>query len=164
MSRRKRVLKRPIILPDNTFGSVLVSRLINRVMWSGKKTIATKIVNDALTTASQELQLTATELLDAVVKATQPSVEVITMRVGGSNYQVPMEPRPERALRLSLTWIVNGARSLKGKPMNQKLAQILVESYNGQGPAVQKKEAMFKTAQGNKAYSHLGYRAKKKTA
>ena len=99
MSRRKRVLKRPVILADKNFGSILVSKLINRVMWDGKKTIASRIVTTALMEAAKEVEVTEVELLDAVLDQVTPKVEVQSMRVGGANYQVPMEPRPEQ-LRL----------------------------------------------------------------
>lgn len=162
MPRKKRVLKRPQILPDSNFGSILVSRLINRVMWDGKKTVATKIVSTALTDAAAELQVAPEEVLEVALDNVKPQVEVKSMRVGGANYQVPMEPRPERALRLGLTWIVNSARSGKGKPMNVKLRQVLVESYNGQGAAVAKRNSVHQTAAGNKAFTHLAYRANQK--
>lgn len=164
MSRRKRVLKRPVILADKNFGSILVSKLINRVMWDGKKTIASRIVTTALMEAAKEVEVTEVELLDAVLDQVTPKVEVQSMRVGGANYQVPMEPRPERALRLALTWIVDSARKMKGKPMNLKLKQIMVESFNGQGPAVAKRNAVHQTAAGNRAFTHLAYRAKKKVS
>jgi small subunit ribosomal protein S7 len=162
MSRRKRVLKRPTILPDKNFGSILVTRLINRVMWDGKKTIATKIVTTALTSASEELKLEPAELLEIVIDNIQPKIIVQSMRVGGANYQVPVEPRAELALRLGLTWLVNGARTMKGKPMDQKLKQIIVDSYNGQGSAVAKRNSVHQTAAGNKAFTHLAYRGQKK--
>jgi small subunit ribosomal protein S7 len=162
MPRRQRVLKRPTILADKTFGSILVSKITNRIMWDGKKTTATGIVNKALVQASEELQVAPLEVLETAVENVKPQVEVKSMRVGGANFQVPIEPYPARQLRLGLTWIVNSARSIKGRPMDQKLKQILVESYQGQGPAVAKRNSVHQTAAGNKAFAHFANRAKKK--
>lgn len=162
MPRKKRVLKRPLVGPDKKFGSILVSKLTNRIMWDGKKTISVRIVNEALTKASDELKIAPVELLEIVVSNVSPQVEVKSVRVGGANYQVPIEPYPARSLRLGLTWVVDGARSIKGKPMAEKLATILIQSYKGEGPAVNKKEVMHKTAAGNKAFAHLASRAGKK--
>jgi len=163
MSRKKRVLKRPAILPDKNYNSVLISRLINRVMWGGKKTTASKVVNLALIAASEELQVTPLEALETAVENTKPQIEVKSMRVGGASYQVPMEPYPARALRLSLTWIVNTARDIKGKPMHQKLADIIVQSYKGEGPAVSKRNTVHQLAAGNKAFAHFAAWSRKKT-
>jgi small subunit ribosomal protein S7 len=162
MSRKARVLKRLQIKPDRTYNSILVSRLINRVMLSGKKTVATKIVVSSLNKASEELQVAPVEVLEKAVQNTQPQIEVKSMRVGGASYQVPVEPYPERALRLSLTWMVNGARDIKGKPMDEKLASILISSYNGEGPAVDKRNVVHQLAAGNKAFAHLAMWAKRK--
>ncbi len=162
MPRRKRVLKRPAIKQDKTFNSLLVSRLINRIMWDGKKTIATKIVNDAIKSASDELQVAPLDVVETAITNVKPQIEVKSVRVGGANYQVPIEPYEARALRLGLTWIVNSARNIKGKPMSAKLKQVLVESYNGEGAAVAKRNSVHQTAAGNKAFAHLAMRIGKK--
>jgi small subunit ribosomal protein S7 len=159
MPRKKRVLKRPQILPDRTFGSVLVSRLINRVMWDGKKTTASKIVTDALIKASEELQAAPIEVIETALNNVKPLIEVKSMRVGGANYQVPTEPYPARQMRLGLTWIVNSARSVKGKPMSIKLKTVLVESFQGLGSAVAKRNSVHQTAAGNKAFAHFALRS-----
>ncbi len=163
MPRRKRVLKRPTILADKTHDSVLISRLINRIMWDGKKTIASRIVNEALEFASKELEVEAIAVLTLAVDNVKPQVEVKSMRVGGANYQVPIEPYPARQLRLGLTWIVTAARSVKGMSMTDKLKRILVESYQGTGPAVAKRNSIHQTAAGNKAFAHFALRARKKS-
>jgi small subunit ribosomal protein S7 len=162
MPRRKRVLKRPTILPDNTFNSILVSRLINRIMWDGKKTVAAKIVTEALKGASDELQVAPLEVLDTVIANVKPQIEVKSVRVGGANYQVPVEPYEARALRLALTWISNSARDIKGRNMASKLQQILRDSYNLEGPAVAKRNSVHQTAAGNKAFAHLASRVSRK--
>jgi len=162
MSRRKRVLKRPTILPDRELGSVLVSRLVNRVMHDGKKTVAAKIVSQALNKAAVELEITPIEVLEKALDNVKPQIEVKSMRVGGASYQVPVEPYPARSLRLGLTWITNTARSIKGRPMSDKLRQILVESFQGTGPAVAKRNSVHQTAAGNKAFAHFAMRGNKK--
>lgn len=161
MPRRKRVLKRPTVLEDRTFNSILVTRLINRIMWDGKKTVASKIVNEALITASEDLQITPIKVLEIALTNVKPQIEVQSMRIGGANYQVPVEPRNERSVRLGLTWIVNSARKIKGKKMSIKLKQILIDSYKGEGPAVAKRNSVHQTASGNKAFAHFALRRKK---
>ena len=158
MARRKRVLKRPKIKADKQFASVLVTRLINRVMWDGKKSTATKIVTEALLKASEELQAEPSEVIDQALQNARPQIEVKSMRVGGANYQVPMEPYAARATRLGLTWIVSAARKQKGKPMADKLATVLIQSFNGEGAAVEKRNQVHQTAAGNKAFAHLAAR------
>ncbi len=162
MSRRKRVLKRPKIHPDTTFTSVLVSRLINRIMYDGKKTIASKIVNQALIDASEELQVAPLEVLETALENVRPQIEVKSMRVGGASYQVPIEPYPARAVRLGLTWITDSARKIKGKPMSQRLKSVLIDSFKSEGPAVAKRNSVHQTAAGNKAFAHFANRARKK--
>jgi small subunit ribosomal protein S7 len=162
MARRTRVLKRPTISPDKTYQSELISRVINRVMWHGKKTVATKIVEQALIKASEKLQVTPVEAIEKAVENVKPQIEAKAVRIGGSNYQVPMEPYPARALRLSLTWIIGAARGIKGKPMSEKLAQVIVASYNEEGTAIDKRNTVHQMAAANKAYAHLAARARAK--
>lgn len=162
MARRKRVLKRPKINADHTFNSELVTRVINRVMWDGKKTIATKIVEQALNRASVELEVAPLELLEKAVENTRPQIETKAVRVGGANYQVPMEPYPARGLRMAITWIIDAARSIKGKAMEEKLSSVLIQSYKEEGPAVEKRNVVHSMAAANKAYAHLAQRSKKK--
>jgi small subunit ribosomal protein S7 len=162
MPRRKRVLKRPAILPDRTFGSTLVTKLTNRVMYDGKKTTASKIVSEALVQASEELQVAPLEVLETALDNVKPQVEVKSMRVGGANYQVPVEPYPARQLRLGLTWLVNSARSIKGRKMSARLKQVLIESFQGTGAAVAKRNSVHQTAAGNKAFAHFALRAANK--
>jgi len=162
MPRRKRVLKRPVLNPDPTYNSLLVTKLINRIMWNGKKTVATKIVYSALEIASKELQISPIEVLETAVNNTRPTIEVKAVRVGGATYQVPIEPYAERSLRLGLTWITNTARNQKGKAMSEKLATALIDSYNNTGQAVSKRNAVHQTAAGNRAFAHLAIRVNRK--
>ena len=167
MPRRPRVLKRPSIIPDQHLNSLLVSKLINRVMWDGKKTIATRIVITALEKVAQELQIGALEALDVALKNVCPQIEVRGVRVGGANYQVPVEVVDPRKTRLGMSWIVDAARNVKGVPMAEKLYRVLLDSYNGQGAAVDKRNSVQRTAAGNRALAHLASRIsggkKKKT-
>jgi small subunit ribosomal protein S7 len=162
MARRKRVLKRPEIKPDKTYNSELVTRFINRVMWSGKKTTASKIVVNALQKAAEELKITPLEAIEKAVENAKPRLETKSVRVGGANFQVPMEPYPARQLRMAITWIINAARDIKGKPMSDKLSSVLVLTYNEQGPAIDKRNIVHQMAAANKAYAHLAMRGKKK--
>lgn len=162
MPRKQRALKRPTILPDKIHNNLLISRFINRIMWDGKKTVAARIVNTALDEAAKEVESTPVEVLQTALDNVKPQVEVKSMRVGGANYQVPIEPYPARQLRLGLTWIVNSARSVKGQPMATKLKRILVESFQGTGPAVAKRNSVHQTAAGNKAFAHFAMRGKNK--
>jgi small subunit ribosomal protein S7 len=131
-------------------------------MWDGKKTVATNIVINAINKASDDLKVAPLELLETAVANVKPQIEVKSVRVGGANYQVPIEPYEARALRLALTWITNAARSMKGKPMREKLRQVLAESFKGEGAAVAKRNAVHQTAAGNKAYAHLAMRIGRK--
>lgn len=108
------------------------------------------------------MQVAPLDVVETAVSNVRPNIEVKSVRVGGANYQVPIEPYEARALRLSLTWIVNAARSVKGKPMSDKLKQVLIESYNGEGSAVAKRNSVHQTAAGNKAFAHLAMRIGKK--
>ena len=112
--------------------------------------------------ASEELKIAPLEVLETAIENTKPQIEVKSMRVGGASYQVPMEPYPARALRLSLTWIVNAARDIKGKPMSIKLKDILIQSFNGEGPAVAKRNTVHQLAAGNKAFAHFAAWAKRR--
>lgn len=131
-------------------------------MWDGQKTVAAKIVTDALTGASEELQVAPLELLDSALANVTPQIEVKSVRVGGANFQVPIEPYEARKLRLGLTWIVTSARNIKGKPMAVKLKSVLVESYRNEGAAVAKRNSVHQTASGNKAFAHLASRIGRK--
>jgi len=162
MSRKKRVLRRPSIAPDKTFNSLLVSQITNRAMKDGKKTVAYNSILKALTVAAKELEVTEIEVLEKAVDNVKPRIEVKSMRVGGANYQVPMEPYPKRALSLSLRWIIKAARSIKGKPFWERLKTTLVQSYNNEGPAIATRTSVEQTAAGNKAFAHLAAWAKRK--
>jgi len=141
--------------PDNVYGSVKVSKLINYVMERGKKDTATKIVYKVM----DELKKDGDPLviLEEALDKASPSVEVRSRRVGGANYQVPREVRPERRLALGLRWIVQAAEGTKGKPMHESLLAEIRAAHKGEGVAVTKKETTHKMAEANKAFAHFAW-------
>jgi len=141
--------------PDNVYGSVKVSKLINYVMERGKKDTATKIVYKVM----EELKKDGDPLviLEEALDKASPSVEVRSRRVGGANYQVPREVRPERRLALGLRWIVQAAEGTKGKPMHESLLAEIRAAHKGEGVAVTKKETTHKMAEANKAFAHFAW-------
>ncbi len=154
MPRRRRTLKRPKLQPDLKFNDMVVSKFVNQLMWSGKKTIATNIVYDAM----DDLQKKGEDSLKIFKKAidnVRPEVEVRSRRVGGANYQVPMEVRPERKLTLSCRWLIASARDRAGRSMAEKLSAELYEAANGRGGAIKKREDVHKMAEANRAFAHF---------
>jgi small subunit ribosomal protein S7 len=139
---------------DAVFGSVIVAQLINRVMLDGKKSIAEGIVYDALAQVSEKTGRPGVEALDAAVKSVTPVLEVRSRRVGGANYQVPVEVPPRRARTLAVRWLVTYARERREKGMPSKLAGELLDAINQQGGAFKKKDDMYRMAQANKAFAH----------
>jgi small subunit ribosomal protein S7 len=144
------------IKPDPRFGSMLASKLINKIMLDGKKSTAQKIFYDALDIAAKKLpEVEETEeIFTKAIENARPTVEVRSKRVGGANYQVPREVKRGRQQTLAIRWIVDNARKKKGKPMSQRLAEELVDAYNGTGASVHWKENIHKMAEANKAYAH----------
>jgi small subunit ribosomal protein S7 len=140
--------------PDAVHGSVLVSQLVNRLMLDGKKSIAEAIVYDALAIAAEKAGKPELEVLEQAVKSVTPVLEVRSRRVGGANYQVPVEVPQRRARTLALRWLVQNARERREKGMPQKLAGELVDALNQQGGAYKKKDDIYRMAQANKAFAH----------
>ena len=141
--------------PDTVYGSVKVSKLINYVMESGKKDTARKIVYAVM----EELKKDGDPVLvlEEALENASPSVEVRSRRVGGANYQVPREVRPERRLALGLCWIVDEAEAKKGVPMAKALAVEILAAKKGEGAAVSKKDATHRMAEANKAFAHFAW-------
>jgi small subunit ribosomal protein S7 len=139
---------------DAVHGSVLLTQLVNRIMLDGKKSIAEKIVYDALAIASEKTGKPQLEVLEQAVKTVTPVLEVRSRRVGGANYQVPVEVPQRRARTLALRWIVQNARDRREKSMAQKLANELMDALNQQGGAFKKKDDIYRMAQANKAFAH----------
>jgi len=140
--------------PDPVYSSRLVTQLINRVMLDGKKSTAEKIVYDALSLVSERSGKPAVEVLEAAVKTVTPVLETRSRRVGGANYQVPIEVPQRRARTLALRWIVQFARDRREKLMGEKLAGEIMDAMNSQGGAFKKKDDIYRMAQANKAFAH----------
>jgi len=145
-----------LVRPDPKFGSILATKIINKIMQEGKKSTAQLIFYEALDMAHKKLPDVESqeEIFNRAVDNIRPSVEVRSKRVGGANYQVPREVRRNRQQSLAIRWLIDNARKKKGKPMAQRLAEELVDAYNGTGASVQWKETVHKMAEANKAYSH----------
>lgn len=140
--------------PDPVHDSVLVSQLVNRVMLNGKKSVAEQIVYRALGIAAEKAGKPEIEVLEQAVKSVTPVLEVRSRRVGGANYQVPVEVPQRRARTLALRWLVQNARDRREKGMPEKLAGELVDAVNQQGGAFKKKDDIYRMAQANKAFAH----------
>ncbi|MDQ3672447.1 MAG: 30S ribosomal protein S7 [Actinomycetota bacterium] len=153
MPRRAEIQPRQLD-PDAVHGSVLVTQLVNRLMLDGKKSVAELIVYDALRIASERAGKPELEVLEQAVKSVTPVLEVRSRRVGGANYQVPIEVPQRRARTLALRWLVQNARDRREKGMPQKLAGELLDALNQQGGAYKKKDDIYRMAQANKAFAH----------
>ena len=156
MSRRGQISKRDV-LPDPLYNSKLVTKLINNVMYDGKKGVAQKIVYDAFAQVESKVGQNPLEVFTEALENVMPVLEVKARRVGGSNYQVPMEVRSERRQTLGLRWIVNFSRSRSEKTMADRLAAEIIDAKNSAGGAFKKKEEMHRMAEANKAFAHFRY-------
>jgi len=155
--RRKLKTKIPI-RPDLKFKSEKVAKFTNYVMESGKRRAATKIVYAAFEAIKEQMKVEdALEVFEAALKNTGPLMEVRSRRVGGANYQVPREVRAERRNFLSMMWIIQAARSKKGKPMHLRLAEEIIGASKNEGEAVKKRENTHKMAEANKAFAHFAW-------
>jgi small subunit ribosomal protein S7 len=156
MPRRREVPKREI-LPDPKFGSQDVSKFINVLMQSGKKAVAERIIYGALENIQTKSGKDPLDVFAAAVSNVKPVVEVKSRRVGGANYQVPVEVRPSRRMALSMRWIREAARKRSEKSMAQRLAGELLEASEGRGAAMKKREEVHRMAEANKAFSHFRF-------
>ena len=156
MPRKGPVPKRDV-LPDPVYNSKLVTRFINKVMYDGKKGIAETIVYDAFEIIRSKMGQDPMEVFDQALKNVMPVLEVRARRVGGSNYQVPVEVRPERRTTLGLRWLVNASRARGEHTMKERLAKEIMDAANNTGAAVKKKEDMHKMAEANKAFAHYRF-------
>jgi small subunit ribosomal protein S7 len=155
---RRPVKNRKAPKPDSVYGSVKLSRFINYIMLDGKKETARKIVYGALDIIKEkEKGKEPLEVFETALKNAGPVTEVRSRRVGGANYQVPVEVRPERQQALAMRWIINGARGKKGGDMKDFLANELILAANNEGEAVKKKENIHKMAEANKAFAHFAW-------
>ena len=153
MPRRGNIAKRDV-LADPVYNSKLVTKLINSIMLDGKKGVAQTIVYDAFDTIREKTGEEPLEVFEKAMNNIMPVLEVKARRVGGSNYQVPIEIRPERRQTLAIRWIVASARKRSDREMSGKLASELMDAYNNTGGAVKKKEDTHRMAEANKAFAH----------
>ena len=156
MPRRSGVPKRDV-LPDPIYNSKVVTKLINQIMLDGERGVAQKIVYGAFDIIEEKLGLNPNEVYMKALENVMPVLEVKARRVGGSNYQVPLEIRPERRQTLGIRWIVMFARKRGEKTMKERLAGELMDAYNNAGGAFKKKEDTHRMAEANKAYAHYRY-------
>ena len=144
--------------PDAVYNSKLVSKFINCLMTGGKKSTSQKVFYGAMDIISKKIkEIGPLEVFEAAVNNVKPILEVRSRRVGGSSYQVPMQVRSNRQQSLAIRWIVQAARSQKGKPMSQRLAAELIDAYNKHGGAMTTRENIHKMAEANKAFAHFAW-------
>ena len=153
MPRKGSVPKRDV-LPDPVYNSKTVTKFINKVMLSGKKSVAQRVVYDAFETIREKTGKDPLEVFETALRNVMPTLEVRARRVGGANYQVPVEVRPERRQTLGIRWLVNYARIRGEKTMDARLSAELIDASNNVGASIKKKEDTHKMAEANKAFAH----------
>ena len=154
---RKRKPKKRIILPDPKFNDVQVTRFVNHMMRDGKKSLSYAIFYDALDIIEEKTKENGVETWKKALQNIMPAVEVKSRRVGGANFQVPMEVRPERKHILGMKWMISFARKRGEKTMKERLAAEIIAASKGEGAAVKKKEDTHRMAEANKAFSHFRF-------
>lgn len=150
---QRKVVKREIS-PDWKYNSVLIQKLINKINFRGKKSLAEKIVYRAIEVLKEKTKEDPMKVISRAVDKVRPLLEVKPRRIGGATFQVPVEVRSDRSYSLALRWIIEYARQRKGKPMFQKLAEELFDAYQGQGAAIKKREDTHRMAEANRAFAH----------
>lgn len=155
---RRKVTNRNIVKKDHQYNSEKVGKFINYVMVRGQKATAQKIVYEALNNVKEKMKIEdVMEVFDTALKNTGPLTEVRSRRVGGANYQIPREVRPERRSFLAMKWIIDAARDGKGAPMASRLADEIISASKNEGKAVKKREDTHKMAEANKAFAHFAW-------
>ncbi|OHA78254.1 MAG: 30S ribosomal protein S7 [Candidatus Yonathbacteria bacterium RBG_16_43_6] len=155
---RRKVTNRNIPGADLVYGSAKVEKFINYIMQEGKKNTARKVVYGAFDVIKEKRKdVEPLEIFELAMKNAGPLTEIRMRRIGGANYQVPREVRPERRLALAFRWIIDAARSKKGRPMHQKLADELLAASNNEGEAIKKRDTTHKMAEANKAFAHFAW-------
>ena len=154
--RRKKKEQREITL-DPVYNNIILSKFINQVMRRGKKTLARRIVYQALNIIKEKTKKDPLEIFEKALQNASPLLEVKARRIGGATYQVPREVRGERRLTLAMRWIIKAAQSRKGKPMREKLAEEMIEAAQNTGWAVKKKEDTHRMAEANRAFAHFAW-------
>jgi len=154
---RGKVKNRNKVTPDYKYKSFDVSKFINHVMERGKKTVASRIVYGALDDIKEKSKREPIEVFNEAITNAGPLMEVRSRRIGGANYQVPREVRPERRQFLAMKWIIEAAQNKKGKPMQEKLAEEIMATAKNEGEAIKKRENVHKMAESNKAFAHFAW-------
>ena len=154
MSRKRRAPKR-IFLKDAKYKSDLILKLMNSIMYDGKKTIAEKIVYDALNKLQSKAKEEPIKIFDTAINNIKPTIEVRSRRVGGATYQVPTEVKLKRSHALALRWLIDASRKRKDKNMSDKIFNEIYDAYQNKGSAIKKKEDTHKMAESNKAFAHF---------
>ncbi|MEM7017318.1 MAG: 30S ribosomal protein S7 [Pseudomonadota bacterium] len=153
---RRRVPEKRVILPDPKFGNETVAKFINMLMERGKKSVAERIVYGALDRVAEKKQdEEPLEIFEKVLENLRPTLEVKSRRVGGSNYQVPIEVRPVRRTALAMRWLVDSARKRSEKSMDHRLANEMLDAYENKGTAIKKREDVHRMAEANRAFAHF---------
>lgn len=157
MARKKKKYKQHQILPDRLYNDVMISKFINQVMRKGKKTIAQKIVYHAFDIIKEKTKKEPLEIFKEAIKNASPFLEVKPRRIGGATYQVPREVKGPRRVSLAIRWIIESARTKKGKPMKEKLAEELMAAAENTGEAIKKKTNIHRMAEANRAFAHFAW-------
>jgi small subunit ribosomal protein S7 len=153
MPRRARVVRRDVP-PDARFGSKSLARFINKLMFSGKKSLAERIVYDALSRIESQTHRNPIDVFDQALRNVTPLLEVKPRRVGGATYQVPVEIRGERRNSLAMRWLIISARARSGRSMSEKLAGELLDAFNNTGVTIKRRDDVHRMAEANKAFAH----------
>ncbi len=155
---RRPIKKKHPLSPDLKYNSARVEKFINSVMWDGKKSVARKVVYDAFEVIKEKTKTdNPVEIFETAIRNVSPAMEIRSRRVGGANYQVPREVRPERKQALAFRWILLAARGKKGSAMHKKLADEIIAASNNEGSAVKKREDTHRMAEANKAFAHFAW-------
>ena len=155
---RKKIKNKKELAPDSVYNSALAAKFINHLMKDGKKSVAQKVMYDALLEVKNAVKTESPlQLFETAIKNASPSLEVRSRRIGGANYQVPREVRTERRLTLAIRWLIDASRAKRGKPMAKKLSEEFILAARNEGAAVKKKENTHKMAEANKAFAHFAW-------
>ena len=158
MGAKNRTASYTTLKPDTRYGSLLMSKFINCMMWDGKKATATRVVYDAMDQIKKKMpDADPVQVFTDALANVKPTLEVRSRRVGGANYQVPMQVKPKRAESLAMRWIIGAIRAKSGRPTHLRLAEELMAAYQRQGEAMSKREQTIKMAEANKAFSHFAW-------
>ena len=154
MSRKKRAPKR-ISYPDAKYGSLILSKFVNFMMYDGKKAAAEKIIYDSLEKIKEKTKSDPMKIFNDAINNIKPNLEVVSRRVGGATYQVPVEVKSKRSQALALRWLIDASRKRKDKKMSDKIFNEIYDAYQNKGAAIKKKEDTHRMAESNKAFAHF---------